>query len=375
MSDRADVPSPVSERRAARAAAEAELAAAEAELRASRGSRRPRPDQQARKPRRRRPVLRAVLATTASLAGVATVLAVVGAVFVGGLVRSFDTEKDVIADAFPTGERPAPTAGAQNVLLIGSDSRAARDPDGDQTRGGRSDALMLAHVPADRHAVYLMSIMRDAWVDVPGHGQAKINAAYSWGGVPLTVQTVEQLLDVRIDHVAEIDFAGFEDLTDALGGVTVSSPQAFTVRGHTFTAGPNRLDGAEALAFVRERHAFADADHTRVRNQQAFMRGVFQQALSRGTLTQPGRIQEAVAVTSRHLAVDPGLDAPTLFGLGWSLRGVRADDLRTFTMPTAGSGTSADGQSYVTLDDGDRRTLAQSLRSDDLDRWLAARNH
>lgn len=83
---------------------------------------------------------------------------------------------------------------------------------------------MLAHVPADRQHVYLMSIMRDSWVEVPGHGRAKINAAYSWGGVALTTETVEQLLDIRIDHVAEIDFAGFEDMTDALGGVTVDSP-------------------------------------------------------------------------------------------------------------------------------------------------------
>lgn len=324
---------------------------------------------------RKRPVLVALLSTVGALVGVATVLAVVAAAFVGSLTRSFDDHTEAIAAPFPTADRPAPAGDAENVLLIGSDSRAGRDPDGDRAAGGRSDTLMLAHVPADRRHVYLMSIMRDSWVDVPGHGQAKINAAYSWGGVPLTVQTVEQLLDVRIDHVAEIDFAGLEDMTDALGGVTVESPEDFTARGHHFVRGANRLDGRQALAFVRERYAFADADHARVRNQQAFLRGVFDQVASRGTLTNPGRLQEFVAATSEHLAVDPGLDAATLVRLGWSLRGARADDLVTFTMPTAGSGTTPDGQSFVRLDEHDRAAISGALRSDDLQRWLEDRPH
>ena len=325
--------------------------------------------------RRRRPVLVALVTTAGTLLGVATVLAVVAAVFVGSLARSFDTRAEALPAPFPTGERPATAGTAENILLVGSDSRAARDPDGDRAAGGRSDTLMLAHVPADRRHVYLVSILRDSWVDVPGHGQAKINAAYSWGGIPLTVQTVEQLLDVRIDHVAEIDFAGFEDMTDALGGVTVQSTEDFTARGHHFTRGPNHLDGAQALAFVRERYSFADADHTRVRNQQAFLRGVLEQALSRGTLTNPGRLQEFVEATSAHLAVDPGLDAAAVARLGWSLRDLRPDDLVTFTMPTAGGGTTPDGQSFVRLDDHDRAEISRALRSDDLQQWLDDRPH
>lgn len=349
----------MSERRAARAAAEAAAAEARAATKHARST-----------TRRKHPVLVALLATVGALVGVATVLAVVAAAFVGSLARSFDTHAEAIADPFPAGARPAPSGDAENVLLIGSDSRAGLDPDGDRAAGGRSDTLMLAHVPADRQHVYLMSIMRDSWVDVPGHGQAKINAAYSWGGVPLTVQTVEQLLDVRIDHVAEVDLAGFADMTDALGGVTVQSPQDFTARGHRFVRGANRLDGEQALAFVRERYAFADADHTRVRNQQAFLRGVLDQVVSRGTLTNPGRLQEFVTATSAHLAVDPGLDAAAIARLGWSLRGIGPDDLVTFTMPTAGGGTTPDGQSFVSLDEHDRAAISTALRSDDLQRWL-----
>lgn len=363
----------MSERRAARAAAEAAAAESRAAAKAAAAEARAAAKRARASARRKRPALVALLSTLGALAGVATVLAVVAAAFVGSLARSFDTHAEAIPEPFPVGDRPAPSSGAENILLIGSDSRSGLDPDGDHAAGGRSDTLMLAHVPADRRHVYLMSIMRDSWVDVPGHGQAKINAAYSWGGVPLTVQTVEQLLDVRIDHVAEIDLAGFEGMTDALGGVTVQSPQDFTARGHHFVRGANRLDGEQALAFVRERYAFADADHTRVRNQQAFLRGVFDQVVSRRTLTNPGRLQEFVTATSEHLAVDPGLDATTIARLGWSLRGVRPDDLVTFTMPTAGGGTTPDGQSFVRLDEHDRAAISTALRSDDLQQWLDTR--
>ncbi len=339
----------MSERRAARQAAEAAEAPA---------------------PKRKRPFLVALIATLGSLVGIAAVVAVVASIFVGGLARSYDAGKDVITDPFPTGSRPAPSKGARNILLIGSDSRSNHDPNGDGAAGGRSDTLMLAHVPADRKDVYLMSIMRDSWVDVPGHGKAKMNAAYAWGGVPLTVQTVEQLLDVRIDHVAEIDFAGFKGMTDALGGVTVNAPKAFTAGGHSYTAGANRLDGDAALAFVRERHSFADADYTRVKNQQAFMRGILGGVLSKGTVTNPGRIQDFVTATSKYLSVDEGLTFQTLVGLGWSLRDVRPSDLTTFTMPTAGTGTSPDGQSIVNVNTLAVQSLSQALRSDDVPKWL-----
>jgi LCP family protein required for cell wall assembly len=321
--------------------------------------------------RRRRPLATALLATVGSLTAVAVVLAVVASAFIGSLAQRYDAGRTVLDDPFPSGDRPRDAGSAVDVLLIGSDSRERLDPQHDGAAGGRSDTLMLAHVSADRRHVSLMSILRDSWVDVPGHGTAKINAAYSWGGVPLTVQTVEQLLDVRIDHVAEIDFAGFAGMTDALGGVTVQSPQAFDARGRHFTAGPNNLDGAAALTFVRERYAFPDADHTRVRNQQAFMRGVLQRVLSKRTLTDPGAVQRFVSATSEYLSVDPGLSFGTAVDLGWSLRAIRPDDLETFTLPSTGGGTSPDGQSIVEVDRTQLAALAAAYRSDDVGGWLA----
>ena len=320
-----------------------------------------------RRVRRRRTILRAILGIGAVLTASAVVLAAIAAGFVTNVARTYERQTSTITTPFPTTDRPAPDDhGALNVLLIGSDSR------GPDSRG-RSDSLMLVHVDADRRAVSVMSIMRDSWVDVPGHGMAKINAAYSWGGVALTVQTVEQLLGVHVDHVAEIGFAGFAAMTDALGGVDVTSPKPFTWGGHTFTAGVNHLDGQEALSFVRARYPFADADHQRVKNQQSFMLGIANAVLSRKTLSNPARLSALVTATSEHLSVDSGLTFRRLVDIGWSLRGLRPADITAFTVPTAGGGTSADGQSYVALDTPAITRLRDALASDDVAAYLAER--
>ena len=319
----------------------------------SRGARR-----QAERRRRRR--LAVVVVTLAVLVGVPVLAAVVGAGYLVRLGASFGDRSTTIAGALPEYEgRPAADDdGAVDVLLLGSDTRV-------EGESGRSDTIMLVRLPADRSSVEVLSIMRDSWVEVPGHGEAKINAAYSWGGVPLTVQTVEQLLEVRVDHVAEIDFEGFRAMTDALGGVVVDSEQPFTAGPHEFRQGLNRLDGDAALAFVRERYSFADADHQRVRNQQAFLTGLAQGVVSRGTLTDPARVSEFVGVTADHLAVDASLTPARLLELGWSSRGLTPSSLHAVTLPVAGGGTSADGQSYLAIDPAGLESVREALRSDE----------
>src|SRR4029453_16473372 len=177
------------------------------------------------------------------------------------LAQTFNSGTTKIEAAFPD-ETTRPTknvTGAMNILVMGKDKNRDRsleteDPSVTDQRGG---TLMLVHIPADRKNVFAISIMRDTWVNIPGHGEAKINAAMSLGGVALTVQTVESLFQQRIDHVAMVDFEGFKGLTDALGGVEVNIKQGFTpstLKGKvTFQAGKNMLDGEKALAFVRER--------------------------------------------------------------------------------------------------------------------------
>jgi LCP family protein required for cell wall assembly len=310
--------------------------------------------------RRRRPVILTTVAALAVLIGVPIAAALVGVGYLVHLASAFDDRTTTIAGALPDypGRPGADVDGALNILLLGSDARAQGD-------AGRSDVLMLVHLPADRSSIEVLSIMRDSWVEIPGHGEAKINAAYSWGGVPLTVQTVERLLEVRIDHVAEIDFAGFEGMTDALGGVDVVSERAFTAGGHEFRPGLNHLDGDAALAFVRERSSFADADHQRVRNQQAFLEGLAHGVISRGTVTDPGRVSSFVGATAEHLAVDDSLTPPRLAEIGWSARGLTPGSLHAVTLPTGGGGVSADGQSYLVVDPDGLDGITAALHADE----------
>ena len=305
----------------------------------------------------------------------AVLVVVLPVALVGGylwwLGSSFDDNVGRIARAFPSEEgRPAGVPGTTNILLIGSDSRTGLDDalSGAAT-GSRSDTLMLVHIPADHSGVVIISLMRDLWVPIPGHGDAKLNAAFSWGGAPLAVQTVESLLGARIDHVMVVDFGGFGSIATALGGVEVWSDRAFTSKnmpGYSFEKGVNRVEGSRALAFVRERYSFADADFQRVRNQQAFIRGTLDGFISAQTLTNPVRTQTAIQTLARHLDVDAGLTASVAGSLAFDLRGLSPSAIRTLTLPTAGTGTSPDGQSIVRLDETRTSILKNALAADDV---------
>ncbi|TPV52484.1 LytR family transcriptional regulator [Pseudarthrobacter phenanthrenivorans] len=269
------------------------------------------------------------------------------------------------------------TGGGLNILVMGSDSRGAT---ADEALSGgnsnqRADTLMLVHIPADRTRIYSISLMRDLWIDIPGHGRAKINAALAYGGVPLMVQTVESLFNQRIDHVAMIDFEGFVGMTDALGGVEVNVTQPFVSLhdNFTFNAGPQTLDGERALEFVRERYAYADGDYQRVRNQQAFVKALFAKNLSAETLLNPVKVHNVISSMAPFISVDSGLDAAALARLALELREVRAGDMVMFTLPTLGTGTSADGQSIVLPDYSSVAGISQALAGDSLDNFVASR--
>ncbi|MFC3299529.1 LytR family transcriptional regulator [Arthrobacter agilis] len=314
-------------------------------------------------------------------------LVVVAALVAGGyifsLAQSFNQNSQTIETAFPAEDsRPtvAPEAeGAVNILLLGSDSRATPEELGDvdaaEPSDSRSDTMMLMHIPADRQDIQVMSIMRDTWTDIPGHGEAKINAAMALGGVPLVVETVEGLFDTRVDHVASIDFEGFKGLTEALGGVEVNNPVAFQSRGsqgENFDQGPITLEGDSALKFVRERYAFSDGDYQRVKNQQLFVKAVISKVLTAGTLTDPQKVYQVVNQVSPYVAVDSTLDASSVGSLALSLRSVRGSDMEFFTLPNLGTGTSADGQSIVVKDDAAIAQVAEALQSDTLGDYLSS---
>jgi LCP family protein required for cell wall assembly len=334
-------------------------------------------------PAARRKKRHPVRTTLLVLGSLVIVAAIVAGSYVFSLARSFDAKTDTIEAAFPVeASRPtvAPEAeGAVNILLLGSDSRATPEDLGDVESAGpsdsRADTMMLMHIPADRSEVQVMSIMRDTWTDVPGHGPHKINAAMALGGVPLVVQTVEGLFGVRVDHVASIDFEGFKGLTDALGGVEVNNSVAFQsrgVEGEFFDAGPITLQGESALRFVRERYAFSDGDYQRVKNQQLFVKSVISTVLNADTLTDPQKVYRVVDQMSPFVAVDSTLDSAAVGSLAVSMRGVRSGDIEFFTLPSLGTGTSPDGQSIVVKDDAAIAQVGDALRNDSLRDYLAA---
>ena len=274
---------------------------------------------------------------------------------------------------------PEPPAVALNILLIGSDSRvneraaAARGTTSDQ----RGDALVLIHLPADRKSVYGISIMRDLWVDIPGHGTAKVNAALELGGLPLMTRTVEALLGAHIDHTVMLDFQGFAAMTDALGGVDVNIKQSFTATADDkvhFPAGVNHLNGLQALAFVRERHAFADGDYQRVRNQQTFLKAMMAKLASEGGLADRGTVRKLIKTVLPHVTLDASFTLESLENLAFGLRSTPPGRGVFFTLPTAGTGTSRDGQSIVLKDPAATAALSAALRSGTLAGYVAANN-
>lgn len=265
-----------------------------------------------------------------------------------------------------------------NVLLLGSDSRETTDPTATASdlKGFRSDAIMVAQVSPDRKHVTVMSIMRDNWVEIQGHGEAKINAAVAYGGLPLAVNTVENFIGARIDHVALVDFASFKRLTDAVGGVTVHNDIAFTNQNggdSTFEAGDITLDGTEALQFVRERYAFADGDYQRARNQQAYLAGLMKKVLSAETLGNPGRMVDTFNALKPYLILDESLSMPAAVSLGYELRNLRSGNIAMLTSPTLGTGTSADGQSIVLPDWDELANVQAAFQNGTLADYAATR--
>lgn len=312
----------------------------------------------------------------------AVIAAGIVAVYTLSLANSFDSKTTTIESAFPAEAtrptRAAAAEGAKNILLMGSDARATDAGANSAAMSGgesRSDTLMLMHIPKDGESVYVMSIMRDTWTEIPGHGEHKINAAMSLGGVPLVVQTMENMFAAPIDHVVIVDFEGFKGLTDALGGVTLNNPVAFESRGpqgEFFDQGNVTLDGESALKFVRERYAFSDGDYQRVRNQQLYIKAVVSEFLSRETLTDPAKISRVVSEISPYLSVDEEFDAGAVAELSLNLQHLRSDDIEFFTMPNLGIGASADGQSIIVKDEAAIAEIAAALDSGSLGQYLEA---
>lgn len=309
---------------------------------------------------------------------VIVVLALLGGVGLWGYYRYIDAGLDR-DDPFAqiTGGRPAKIAdGALNILLLGSDSR---DPDNKGKAGEwRTDTIIMLHIPATHDKAYLISLPRDLYVHIPknkanpklGDTNAKINASFSWGGTPLTVQTVEAYTKVRLDHVVLIDFSGFKQVIDALGGIDMNIEQdvkSIHKPFRQFKKGMNHLDGEAALDYARQRYQFPDGDFARMRHQQQMMKAIMDKAVSSGTLSNPAKLNAFLRAVTKALTVDKEF---SLADMAVQFRGIRSEDLTFLVSPHQGSQT-INGESVVVPDKAKATAMYDAVRNDKMAEWAA----
>ena len=315
----------------------------------------------------------------ALLAGVALlVIGVIAGISLYGYASNLDKGlKRTDAFSALTHDRPAkPINGAVNILLVGSDSRDPSTNDG-RANAWRADTLILMHVQADHKAAQLISIPRDLWVMVPssdsapcGSGsRAKINASFAFGGLPRAVHTVECLTDVHVDHVTAIDFGGFKDVVDALGGVDLKVEQTITSihKPHrVFTKGTMHMNGDQALDWIRQRKQFPRGDFARMQHQQQFLKALMEKAASSGTLTSPGKLDSFLKAVTKAVTVDQTF---SLTDMAVQFRDLRSDNLTFITSPNKGSADIA-GQSVVVSDKEKAIALFKAVSTDTMADWM-----
>jgi LCP family protein required for cell wall assembly len=267
---------------------------------------------------------------------------------------------------------------ALNILLMGTDNGNAGNSikeelaDGEWSSGAfRSDTIMMLHITADREGAYLVSIPRDSYVKIPGHGHDKLNAAFSYGGPLLAQRTVENLTDVRIDHLAMIDWESFKDLTTALGGVPITVPETFTDTQEdiTWKEGRYNLEGERALAYVRTRYGLENGDFDRIQRQQNFLRALLHKTLSQGTVSNPIKLTNVLEVITDNLTVDESFSVGEMRSLALSLRDLRGKDVEYLTAPL-GRYDTVNGQSVVRLKRKESEALFDAVRHDDIESYL-----
>ncbi len=291
---------------------------------------------------------RALLATCGLISALVLVVSG-GAWALAGYVNGYVGRVDA-------GTAGPPPSGPLNILLAGVDRRSGLTPRQEarlhvgHDLSLNSDTMMLIHVSADHKGVTVVSLPRDSWVDVPGHGLNKINAAYGLGGPKLAVATVREATGLTINDYVEVNFLGFVKVIDALGGVDICLPQAIndTYSGLSLRAGRHHVDGITALKFARDRHSFASEDLARISNQQRLLSSLLTEAISAGTLANPVRLSKLLNSVLAAVKVDRSLNVAALAD---QMRGISAEDVTFTTVPVANANLlTPTGQSAVQWD-------------------------
>ncbi|MGW6269091.1 LCP family protein [Streptomyces sp. NPDC055060] len=323
----------------------------------------------ARRPKKRRRTRRAVL-----------VLLTGALVAAGGTYGWAETRLRRDVDLAAYGDRPAPGEGT-NYLIVGSDSReglsedAVRDLRAGGGGGRRTDSMMLLHTGAN--GTSMVSLPRDSWVTLPGRldtttgktrrpERDKLNAAFAYGGPELLVHTVERNTGLRVDHYAEIGFAGFVNIVDAIGGVRMCLDRDIKDKksGADLRKGCHVLDGEQALAFVRQRHQEREGDLGRSKNQQKFLATLAHQAARPGTLLDPTEIGPAVRAGLDTLIVDEDMSLRDLGEMFRAVQSVSGGKGKRINVPVSGFGVPTSKGNVLKWDPDASARLFAELRQD-----------
>ncbi len=274
-------------------------------------------------------------------------------------------------DDAPSGRRPGDQPG-ETFLLVGSDSReglskAEQKKLGTGDVGGqRTDTIMLVHRPVTGKPV-LVSLPRDSYVDIPGNGTNKINAAYAIGGPELLVQTVEQDTGLRVDGYAEVGFGGFVNVIDALDGIRMCIPSAIEDRDShlDLKKGCQTLDGTTALGYVRMRKADPRGDLGRVERQRAMLAAVAKKAASPATVLNPVRYWRLSTATASAITTGDDTGVTDVGRAGLAMRAISAGDGLTLTVPVSNPGYASPVGSAVLWDSSAAQEMFAAIAKGD----------
>jgi LCP family protein required for cell wall assembly len=268
------------------------------------------------------------------------------------------------------GTAGTPSGGPLNILLAGVDLRSGLTPQQQQELhvghdvSDNSDTMMLIHVSADRSQVTVISLPRDSWVQIPGQGMNKINAAFGLGGPQLMVKTVESSTGLTVNDFIQVNFLGFVKVIDALGGVNLCLPNSVndSYSGLDLTAGVHHVDGLTALEYARDRHSFALSDLARIQDQQRLLASLLSEAISSGTLADPLKLSRFLQAAVAAVKVDQNLNVTALAD---QLRGISSRNVTFMTVPLASTNyLTSTGQSAVLWDATASGALFTRLKND-----------
>ncbi|GHB27239.1 LCP family protein [Streptomyces chryseus] len=279
--------------------------------------------------------------------------------------------------------RPAPGHGT-NILLVGTDGREriTAEEKRKYRLGGEpchcTDTIMVVHLSADKKRASVVSLPRDSYAEVPAHTDqstgkhhnahpAKINAAYAEGGPGLTVRTVEHMTKVKIDHYLEVDFTSFMRTVDVIGGVEVCTvrPLKDHYTGLDLPVGTHRLNGGQALQYVRSRHIDGAADFGRMQRQQRFLAAFVAKAGTAGVLLNPVKFRQVTTTLLGSVRADKGFGTREMLDLGRAMRGFKPASSEFTSVPVSGVDQSVAGiGSTVKWDEAKAKRLFQHLRDD-----------